>query len=164
MNKEDFIKIELQLLQTRFDKYDDLIFRMRQWFLSIYAALFGITFTAKVAELLLIAACAAILYWLFEGMLRFQHWYKYVERHRRIREALNSNPPDIESLTIYDLTNKLDTEPKEKSSRVVGSFFSPETLIFYLCMAILAIVVWGFIKYGYIPLPSTANSTLQGTC
>ena len=152
INREELIKVEMNLLQSRFDKYDDLIFRSRNWFLTIWVAIMGITFTSKVAVLPFLAAGMSVLYWILEGLLRHQYWYKYVERYRRIRDELNKPDPDLDSLSVYDLTNKYSSAPDEKASKIVGSFFKIETVVFYVSMALLGITMGVLFMKDIIPL------------
>ena len=43
----EILKIELSLIQTRFDKYDDMIFRGRNAFITLWLAAIGLSFTIK---------------------------------------------------------------------------------------------------------------------
>lgn len=97
------LKVEMILIQGTFDKYDDLIFRNRNWFITIWAGAIGLAFTIKDPQITYLGVLAAILYWFLEGMMRNQYWYKYVVRYRAIRTWLNESSE--ESISVYDLTN-----------------------------------------------------------
>jgi hypothetical protein len=43
--KFEIIKMEMELIQTTIDKYDDLIFRNRNWFITLWIAAIGLAFT-----------------------------------------------------------------------------------------------------------------------
>ena len=76
----EILKIEMSLIQGTFDKYDDLIFRNRNWFITIWVGAIGLAFTLKDPRITLLAVLASLLYWFTEGLMRHQYWYKYVIR------------------------------------------------------------------------------------
>ena len=47
----ELLKLEMSLLQSTLDKYDDLIYRNRNWFITLWAALVGLSFTNKITFL-----------------------------------------------------------------------------------------------------------------
>jgi hypothetical protein len=138
----DILKVEMQLLQGTFDKYDDLIFRNRNWFITIWSGAIGLAFTIKDPQVIYLALLAAILYWVLEGMMRHQYWYKYVVRYRAIREWLNGS--DAEAISVYDLTNHHGVQAKTWE-RVRNSFFKLEPALLALVMAISALVAYGLV-------------------
>lgn len=48
--KLEILKVEMGLIQRTFDKYDDLIFRNRNWFITLWAGAIGLAFTIKTRE------------------------------------------------------------------------------------------------------------------
>ena len=99
--KLEILKVEMGLIQGTFDKYDDLIFRNRNWFITIWVGAIGLAFTIKDPRITYLAVLAALMYWVLEGMMRHQYWYKYVIRYRTIREWLNGS--ESEEISVYDL-------------------------------------------------------------
>ncbi len=140
--KLEILKIEMGLIQGTFDKYDDLIFRNRNWFITIWAGAIGLGFTVKDPQISLLAVLASILYWFLEGMMRHQYWYKYVIRYRAIREWLNES--ESESISVYDLTNHYGYRPT-KWERFHNSFFKLEPTMLGIFMAASALLVYGLI-------------------
>jgi hypothetical protein len=98
----EILKIELSLIQATLDKYDDLIFRNRNIFITLWIACIGLAFTIKSADITLLAAFLSLMYWFLEGMMRHQYWYKYVCRYRFLRDSLNKDEIDISEISVYD--------------------------------------------------------------
>jgi hypothetical protein len=135
----EILKVEMGLIQGTFDKYGDLIFRNRNWFITIWAGAIGLAFTIKDPRIIFLAVLAAILYWFLEGMMRHQYWYKYVVRYRAIRKWLNDS--EAESISVYDLTNHYG-QRATKWERVKNSFLKLEPSLLGIVMAISAIVAY----------------------
>lgn len=150
-DKMELIKIEMNLLQGRFDKYDDLIFRSRSWFMTLWIACIGFSFTSKSTVLPFLGIALSILYYLLECMLRYNYWYKYVIRYRVLRDELNKDSPDINRLSVYDLTNKY-MEETPGHSKFKSSFFKSESILFYGGMAIFALILGILLLKGIFPI------------
>lgn len=129
--KLEILKVEMSLIQGTFDKYDDLIFRNRNWFITIWAGAIGLAFTIKDPEITYLGVLAAVLYWFLEGMMRNQYWYKYVVRYRAIRAWLNESSD--ESISVYDLTNHYGKRAS-KWETAQQSFFKIEPTVLGLFM------------------------------
>lgn len=139
----EILKVEMGLIQGIFNKYDDLIFRNRNWFITIWVGAIGLAFTVNEPNLSLLAILASAIYWVTEGLMRFQYWYKYVVRYRAIRKWLNE--PISVSISFYDLTNHYG-ERAGKWERIRNSFFKLEPSILGIFLATTA----GFI-YSLVP-------------
>lgn len=141
----EILKLEMGLIQSTLDKYDDLIFRSRNWFITIWMGAIGLSFTIKSAELPLLAVFTAFLYWFIEGMMRYQYWYKYVTRYRALRDWVNSD--QAEAISVYDLTNSLGYQPGWWK-RIRKCFFKIEPAFVYIPMGLATIVVRGMLANG----------------
>jgi hypothetical protein len=124
---------EMDLLQKVFDKYDDWIFKLRAACLTSVAAL-SITYFKDYPNLRTLALLIPVMGWVVEGMIRWDHWYGYVERYNTIRNFLNSKEG---SLYIYDLKDYRDHGRKSLCEmltyeRLRPSFLKPEVVIFYI--------------------------------
>ncbi len=150
----ELLKIEVQLLQGVFDKYDDMIFRSRNWFATLWMATLGIGFSAHMPRMMLLAAALAVLYWILEGLMRHQYWYKYVVRYRAIREQLNESP-DVVNLSVYDLTHHYGMPKPSERERFRRSFGKLEPIVLYATLGLGATVLWWLVTGGVIELPST---------
>ena len=139
--KLEILKIEMSLIQGTFDKYDDLIFRNRNWFITIWAGTISIAFTIENPKVTFLAALVAVLYWFLEGMMRHQYWYKYVIRYKAIRKWLNES--ETGSISIYDLTNHYG-KPATICERINHSFFKfePTVLGVFLVAGALFAYTW----------------------
>src|SRR6266566_2050801 len=76
----EILKIEMSLLQTRFDKFDDLIFRMRGWLFTIVVTLLGGAISLRKVQLATLATGIPVLFYFLESFWR-QDWFKYVVRY-----------------------------------------------------------------------------------
>jgi len=141
----EILKIEMTLLQSTFDKYDDLIFRNRNWFITLWAGAIGLAFTTDVREASILAAGVGLLYWCIEGTMRYQYWYKYVVRYRAVREWLNE--PGSDSISVYDLTNHYG-ESVGNWERFRKSVFKLEPSLLALFLILSASVVFIFLGPG----------------
>lgn len=66
--KFDLLKLEMELIQKTLDKYDDLIFRNRNWFITLWAGTVALSFThSKISPLY--ALYLVILFWFIEGLM-----------------------------------------------------------------------------------------------
>jgi hypothetical protein len=137
--KIEMLKIEMSLIQGTFDKYDDLIFRNRNWFITIWAGAIGLAFTIKDPDITYLGVLAAALYWFLEGMMRNQYWYKYVVRYRAIRAWLNESSE--QSISVYDLTNHYGKRASRwETAR--NSFFKLEPTVLGIFMGFSTLVAY----------------------
>jgi len=144
MREERFeiLKTEMALLQTRFDKFDDLIFRMRGWLVTIVATLLGGAIGLKRVQLATLATGIPILFYFLESFWR-QEWFKYVVRYRHIRDALH-NGESLEDFTLYDLTDKYGNRPG-RWQRLRSTLWSLERCVFYGSLALGSFLVRGLV-------------------
>jgi len=141
----EILKLEMGLLQATLDKYDDLIFRSRNWFITIWMGSIGLSFTIQSADIPILAIFSATLYWFIEGMMRHQYWYKYVIRYRALRDWVNSDGGD--SIAIYDLTNSLGSQP-DRWQHFYKCFFKLEPTVVYVLMGVAALIVRNMLLDG----------------
>ncbi len=140
----EIIKIEMTLLQSRFDKYDDAILRSRGWLVTIVTALLGTTLTLKTPDLAVLSCVITVLFYVLEISWRMAYWYKYVDRYRLIRDTLNKQQ-SIDSLPLYDLTNH--HSPKTNwFRRFVDCILWGEPLLFYVILAAGSLCILRIIK------------------
>lgn len=140
--KLEILKVEMSLIQGTFDKYDDLIFRNRNWFITIWVGAIGLAFTIKDPTIIFLSVLASLFYWFTEGMMRHQYWYKYVIRYRAIREWLNNS--SSEYISVYDLTNHYGIR-STSWERIRYSFFKLEPTLLSLIMLISDIFIYCFV-------------------
>lgn len=148
----EIIKMEMGLIQNTLDKYDDLIFRNRNWFITLWMGTMGATFTFNEKLLPVFSILLAIFYWFIEGMMRHQYWYKYVLRYRTLRDKFNTPGTKISDVSLYDLTNHYMEDHGTSSDRLNRSFFKLEPSIVYGVMAMGSLLIWLLIQKGVIEL------------
>ena len=156
MNAEqrfDILKIELSLIQATFDKYDDLIFRSRNSFVTLWLAGLGFAFTIKSDAVPLLVLALSVVYWFLEGMMRHQYWFKYVDRYRFLRNNINSPEPALAKISVYDLTNHFCRTPIGAFAKFKACFLKVEPSVLYGIMGFLAFGVWLLLRNGILHFP-----------
>jgi len=131
---------EMDLLQKIFDKYDGWIFKLRAACLTSVPAL-SITLSAKHPELKTLAILIPFMGFFVEGMIRWDHWYGYVERYNVIRTFLNSKDG---KLYLYDLKNYRNGGRRNflemfTRERIASSFCKQEVAVFYALLLIVCL-------------------------
>lgn len=145
----ELLKIELQILQTRFDKYNDLIWRNRNWMVTVTLGFVGWAIaqgalSATRPALLWVAAVVPLVFWFNEVTLRFAYMSKYVHRYRVVRDSLNGRGDDSwQSLPVYDVTNSIQGRPLVR--RITDSIVALEPFVFYAAVILLVRVAAGFL-------------------
>lgn len=161
MNNEDkleILKIEMGLIQSTLDKYDDLIFRNRNFFITLWLACLGLSFTIKSTFVPILAVFLSILYWFFEGMMRHQYWFKYVDRYRFLRDTLNTDPQELSEISVYDLTNRYHRKGVSAFEKLKACFLKLEPTLLFLLMGIGALLICYFLNHGVISFPDSKSS------
>ena len=144
--KFELLKIEMGIIQSTLDKYDDLIFKNRNFFITLWLGCMGLSFSIKTEFILLLAVTLSILYWFFEGLMRHKYWYKYVDRYRYLRTNLNSPDFNINEISIYDSTNHYQKDSRNKLKQAGACFFKIEPSLLYILMGAAAFGIWTLIK------------------
>lgn len=142
LEKKDRVQVllnEMNLVQGRLDKYDDVIFKNRGWTITIAIALLGSALTLKKKELAILAVFVLLLFYLIEILWRWLYMHKYIERYRFIRDSLHDKKP-IDSFMVYDLTHHYG-EPPEWWSKVRDCVLKLEPFIFYVSLVIASFVI-----------------------
>jgi hypothetical protein len=148
----ELLKLEMELVQGVFDKYDAMIFQSRSWFVTIWTATLGLAFTARLPVLMLMAAGLAILYWVIEGLMRHQYWHRYVVRYRALRDAFNDPTATLDTLSIYDLTHKYGASTPSSWARFKNSFGKLEPILLYFLLGAAAILGWWLVSSGVVAI------------
>jgi len=153
----EILKIELSLIQSRFDKYDDMIFRGRNSFITLWLACLGLAFTIKSLAVPWLAILLSILYWFLEGMVRHQYWFKYVSRYRFLRDWLNKPDGDISAISVYDLTNTKHRPSQSRWNEIKPCFLKLEPSVLYGVMGAAALLVWVLLRTGVLHFPAAKS-------
>ncbi len=130
--KFEILKIELELLQSRFDKYDRIFFLNRNWAITIIVALVGFFLTEGKGNpnLLYVASFVGLFFWMLELIWRTNYMDKYKSRVIYLCKVLNSpNESDLD-ISIYDLTNSY-VEKYPWGKYLLENLFKSELLFFY---------------------------------
>jgi hypothetical protein len=151
--KFEILKTELSLIQATLDKYDDLIFRGRNFFITLWLASLGLAFTIKSEVVPLLAVALSALYWFLEGMMRHQYWLKYVDRYRFLRDRINAPDFQFASISVYDLTNHFHRIHRSWWERVRACFFKTEPTVLYSVMGCAALVLWLLLRDRVLQFP-----------
>ena len=152
--KFEILKTELSLIQATLDKYDDLIFRGRNFFITLWLASLGLAFTIKSEIVPLLAVALSGLYWFLEGMMRHQYWFKYVDRYRFLRDRINAPDFQLAGISVYDLTNHFHRIHRSWWARVRACFFKTEPTVLYGVMGCAAFVLWLLLRDRVLQFPA----------
>jgi hypothetical protein len=132
--------LEMQLLQSRFDKYDDLIFRSRGWLIVVVVATLGAGISGQNPNLAYLASAVAAFFYVVEGLWRLLYLSRFVHRYKYLRDKINSKNP-LEGLKVYDLTNELGGPKPSKWKDFRTVFLRVEPLFFYSVLCIGPLIV-----------------------
>lgn len=134
-----FAEIEIQMIQSRFDKFDQLFQGNRKLAVTITAAAL-VASTALDRHVVLLAASGAALILLgLEVFHRKALFGRLVERHLLLRAALNE-PSRLLDLVIYDPFNDSSIEVP-RCWRDISELFRYEMYIFYLVLATVPLLI-----------------------
>jgi hypothetical protein len=146
----EILKTELSLIQATLDKYDDLIFRGRNFFITLWLACLGLSFTIKSPVVPWLAVALSFLYWFLEGMMRHQYWFKYVDRYRFLRDAINKPEFNLNAISVYDLTNHMHRKTQSRWNQIQACFFKVEPSALYGVMGTGAALLWFLLHKGML--------------
>jgi hypothetical protein len=149
----EILKTELSLIQATLDKYDDLIFRGRNFFITLWLASLGLAFTIKSPIVPLLGVALSLIYWFLEGMMRHQYWFKYVDRYRFLRNSMNSQEAKLSEISVYDLTNHFHRSQYSWRGKIRACFFKLEPTVLYGVMGVAAFALWFILRVRLIWFP-----------
>jgi uncharacterized membrane protein len=143
--KFEILLEEIGLIQSRFDKYDDLVYRSRKWFITLWLALVGISFrpsgylASANKYILYISLLSSLIFYLYESGVRYS-FYRFVDRYREVRSNIN-NGLKIENFYLYDLSNhyrRQELSEAERRSfnnkRLKHAFVNINSVLMYLAL------------------------------
>ena len=78
---------ELKLLQPIIDKFDDFTFRIKNWFITIFVAVSGVSIIKSEPVLLILNIFLVLVFYFYEVAYRAAHG-AFLERSRKIQEFL----------------------------------------------------------------------------
>jgi hypothetical protein len=84
--KDDLWK-ELKLLQPIIDKFDDFTFRIKNWFITIFVAVSGVSIIKSEPVLLVLNIFLVVVFYFYEVAYRAAHG-AFLERCRKIQKFL----------------------------------------------------------------------------
>ncbi len=77
-------------IQTQVARLDELLFKLKASFITVWAAMIGWSFTIKSDRLIPLAFIVVIAFWMFESMFRGIQW-RFIERSRWITAFVNDH-------------------------------------------------------------------------
>lgn len=144
---------EITLVQKAIDKFDDLIFKIKSFAVTISLALLGFAVKERIPVMALLGAVAAVMFWIQESVFKsFQRGYIY--RMNRITRFLHSEDfahavraRDFGGFRTPDLNNHyFGTEREKRKTGFWRSALLMNVCITYILLSTLSIVVYLFIR------------------
>jgi hypothetical protein len=81
---------ELKLLQSIIDKFDDIAFRVKNWFLTIFMAITGYAIVNNKPGLLVFNFAIIFIFYIYETSIRVTHG-DFLKRFRDVQEILRTD-------------------------------------------------------------------------
>jgi hypothetical protein len=81
---------ELRLIQPTIDKFDDISFRIKNWFLTIFAGVAGYSIVGEERDLLWLNFLVIIIFYIYEVTYR-EAQGAFLKRSRKIQEYLRQD-------------------------------------------------------------------------
>lgn len=132
----DTIRDELRMVQSSIDKYDDIVFKVRSWEVTIWSALMVVFFQSGKELVLLIAVMVPFIFWLLDGMYKsFRESYR--ERRTLISEYLASETFSKE-YTSGKVSFYSPAHPKHRAERIVANCLRPHVFLLHMLLFAVA--------------------------
>lgn len=128
------LKTEMSLVQSRFDKFDQMFHGNRRYAVTITAAAFATSAALDQKIVLFAASAVTLVLFCLEMFHRVTLFSGLVERHLLLRAALN-DPAFMMKLVIYDPFNDMRERIPEKWKLEKTHLFDYEAIAFYLLVA-----------------------------
>lgn len=136
----DFFKVQMELIQSRFDKFDQIFQSNRKFSITIIAAAFAASVALDQKMVLLVAAGVTIVLFALEMLYRRTLFAGLVQMHLIVRAALN-DPAFMTRLIVYDPFNDMRLKVSERWMPERSHLLDIETVIFYIVMAAVPIII-----------------------
>jgi hypothetical protein len=144
----DILLKDFELIQSWFDKYDELIFKGRGWLISIIILVMGFNDTNQGDRLLNLVIYFSLFLLIFEIIWMFSFWKKRAERHIEIKLFVNqfSSLPKT-SLDKINLLNPTHSSKSNNSKEIDNKHIIIKILepMFFYCGIILIALLFRFI-------------------
>lgn len=135
-----FAEIEIQMLQSRFDKFDLQFQGNRKLAVTITAAALAASSKLNPAIVLLAALGASLVLLFLEVFHRRVFFSRLVERHLLLRGSIN-DPSRLSGLLIYDPFNDTGLQVPQEWRVERSGLFQYEMYTFYLLLAAAPVLV-----------------------
>ena len=143
-----FAEVEIELVQSRFDKFDQLFLGNKKFTVAIAAAALAASAALDQRLALVGASGVALVMFGLEWFHRRTLFAKLVQRHLLLRAALNE-PGEIMKLVVYDPFNDMD-RPQHPAWRAQKSWWlNCEMYIFYGVLCVLPLLLAWFMPAAH---------------
>ena len=136
------LSVEMQSLQSRLMKYDDLIWQTRGWLITLIVALLGWAIAEaqdQIQKLASFSLLLVLLFWLRETFFRANEWYKYIVRYRTIRDAFRDKTSLMEP-ALLDFSGTYGIRPTH-GQRMQKAVYRAEPALFYATLALVVLLI-----------------------
>lgn len=134
--KVAIIRQELSMAQSSMDKYDDIIFKIRGWEVTIWSALMVVFFQSGKSLVLLIAVVAPLMIWSFDTLYKsFRQSYR--ARREKISSYLSSENFEKE-FKSGKISFKSPVNREYVTEEFMTYFLEPHVFLIHVLLSVVA--------------------------
>ena len=157
----DLLRDEIARIQTRIGHYDDLVFRVKGWAVTLWLATIGYSVSKEQPALVLTAIPVVLAFWFIETQYKsYQH--RFISRMRLLEKRINSfdssdylmaafTRQSFGEFPIYDPTGWQTSERDEEfrahwqaETAFARCFWRKHVRALYIYLIVLAVAVFAF--------------------
>jgi hypothetical protein len=115
---------ELRLIQDTINKFDDITFKIKSWFITIFVAVTGYSMSQSKPALLMLNFLFIVMFYMYEVTYRLPLG-AFLRRSREIQRALRGEEEDKKSISSPNLDRHLlDTSTLDADSKWLRFFLN----------------------------------------
>jgi len=138
--KLDSIRQELVSAQSSIDKYDDIIFKIRGWEVTIWTALMVVLFQSGKHHVLAISMTVPFIFWVLDGMY---HSFRMSYRERRKELTTYMSSAKFEKEFVGGrISFSSPSHPVHNTNRILHYCFRPTVFLLHVFLFLVATVMY----------------------
>lgn len=145
---------EYDALQANIRNYDDILFRIKGWAITIFSGIVLLTLKERRPEYLILGAFGVILFWLLDGIFKgFQR--AFIVRYNKLEHFLRRSEFQkavegraFKKFSIPDITGRVSVKDRDKKINPLKASLYWHTSILYISMLVIlaCIGIWIFLR------------------